>query len=375
MEYISWLWDHVLPPLIGFSILVFIHELGHYLAARWAGVRVEIFSIGFGRELFGWTDKAGTRWRFSLIPLGGYVSMFGEVQGGDSDDSPSSSGLSDAEKAVSFRHQSVGWRSLILAAGPAANFLFAIVVLAVTYSLVGKPVTAPVVSGLVAGGAAEQAGLEVGDRIVSINGRAIETFSDIRFLITHRAGDDLKFIVRRDDQEIPFTLIPELRETTDVTGQKVRQGLIGITGRDHEIVIYGPLAAFWAACAETWRISAMTLEAVGQMFIGERGTEDLGGPIRIVELLDDFWQSGFLSAVAFLAFLSINLGLINLFPIPILDGGHLLFCAIEALRGRPLGERAQEISFRFGVAVIAFLFLFASYNDLARLADRWGVLG
>ena len=372
MEYISWLWDHVLPPLIGFSILVFIHELGHYLAARWAGVRVDVFSVGFGRELFGWTDRAGTRWRFSLIPLGGYVSLFGESQG---DDSQSSSTFSDAEKAVSFRHQSVGWRSLILAAGPAANFLFAIVVLAGTYSLVGKPVTAPVVSGLVAGGAAEQAGLQVGDRIISINGRAIETFSDIRFAITHRAGDDLEFIVRRDDQEMPFTLAPELRETNDITGQKVRRGLIGITGRDHEIITYSPLAALGSACAETWRISSMTLEAIGQMFTGERGTEDLGGPIRIVELLDDFWQSGFLSAVSFLAFLSINLGLINLFPIPILDGGHLLFCAIEALRGRPLGERAQEIGFRFGLVVIASLFLFASYNDIARLADRWGILG
>ncbi len=372
MEYISWIWNHVLPPLIGFSILVFVHELGHYLAARWAGVRVEVFSIGFGREVFGWTDQSGTRWRFSLIPLGGYVSMFGEIQG---DESQSSSPLSEDEKAVSFQHQSVGWRSLILVAGPAANFLFAIVVLAIAYSLIGKTVTAPVVSGLVTGGAAEQAGLQVGDRIISINGRDIDTFSDIRFAVTHRAGDDLEFIIRRDDQDIALMLTPELGETTDITGQKIRQGLIGITGSDHEIMTYGPLAALGSACAETWRISSMTLEAIGQMFTGERGTEDLGGPIRIVELLDDFWQSGFLSAIGFLAFLSINLGLINLFPIPVLDGGHLLFCALEALRGRPLGERAQEIGFRFGIAMIAFLFLFASYNDIARLVDRWGILG
>ena len=336
------------------------------------GVRVEVFSIGFGRQLFGWTDKAGTSWRFSLIPLGGYVSMFGEGRQTGPD---ASRELSAEEKKVSFSHQSVGWRSVILAAGPGANFLFAIIILAVMYGIFGKTVTAPVVSDLTPGGAAEEAGLEIGDRILRIDGRDIELFADIRFAVTHRAGDSLDFLISRDGRELVVALTPQLRETTDITGNKVRQGLVGIIGGEHERITYGAFEAVGAACAETWRIISLTLQAIGQMFIGERGTEDVGGPIRIVELMDDFWQVGVVSAIGFLAFLSINLGLINLFPIPILDGGHLLFCAIEAVRGRPLGERAQEIGFRIGVAAIVCLFAFAMYNDIARLAVRWGSSG
>ena len=369
MDYISWLWEHVLPPLLGFSILVFVHELGHYLAARWAGVRVDTFSIGFGRELFGWTDSQGTRWRFALIPLGGYVQLFGESQTGAAGD------ISEREKAQSFRHKSVGWRSFILVAGPAANFLLAIFIMTLLYATLGKPVTAPVVSDLSPGGAGEQAGLEIGDRIVSIDGRKMNDFSDIRFAVAHRAGDDLAFIVRRNGLDIPLSLTPQLSETTDITGQPVRRGLIGIIGSEHEVLTYGFVGAFVHACAETWRISWMTLEAIGEIFIGQRGTEDVGGPIRIVELLDNFWQSGLVSAISFLAFLSINLGLVNLLPIPILDGGRLVFCGIEALRGHPMSDKAQDIALRIGIAMIAFLFLFASYNDIARLAHRWGFLG
>lgn len=363
---IAGLVDYVIPFLVILTVLVFVHEMGHYLVARRAGVRVDVFSIGFGRELFGWTARSGTRWKVSAIPLGGYVKMFGEAD-------PASTGgsglqaMSADERAVSFHHKSLKARAAIVAAGPVANFLFAILLLASLYAIVGRPYAPPVVDEVVAGSAAEQAGVRVGDVFVTANDVRVTRFSDLRRVVFDKPGQPVPMEIERDGQRLSITVIPEAVTEVDRFGTNHTFGRLGVRSNQVSIERLNPLSAAAVATSETWSIVGQTLDAVGQIITGRRGTEELGGPLRIAQMSGDVAQSGLVTTVWFMAMLSINLGLINLFPIPVLDGGHLLFYGLEALRGRPLGERAQEWASMAGLTLVIALMLFVTWNDLVQL--------
>jgi regulator of sigma E protease len=354
---------NILIFLAVLTILVFVHELGHYLTARRNGVRVQVFSIGFGPEFFGWTDRAGTRWKLSMVPLGGYVKMFGDADG-TSMPSDTVEEMSEAEKAVSFYHKRLMQRMEIVSAGPIANFVFAIVVFAGLFMTVGQPFTPPDIGEVTPGSAAERAGIQPNDVILSIDGERVERFEDIQKVVFLNAGVPIQLMVRRGDQDIALTATPTVIEEKDILGNVHRIGRLGIKRAGTSYVRHDPVSAVWRAGAETWNIAAGTLTAVGQMITGTRTTDELGGPIGIAQISGVVARTGVVNLLAFMAMLSVNLGLINLFPIPILDGGHLLFYAAEAVRGRPLGQRAQEYGFRVGLALVLTLMIFATWNDL-----------
>ena len=366
MELLSNVTGYLLPFLVVLTVLVFVHELGHYWVARRNGVRVEVFSIGFGPELFGWTDRAGTRWKFSAVPLGGYVKMFGDA---DAASTPGAElpAMTEEEKAVSFHHKRLGQRSAIVVAGPLANFLFAIVVFAVLFATIGQNFTPPEVTGIVSGGAAERGGIQPGDRIVQINGESIERFEDIQRIVQLGLEEPLAMVVQRAGREVALTLRPTVIQETDRFGNTIRVARLGIRGGGMEFVRHDPITAVWRAIGETWSQSVGTLRAVGQMIVGSRTTEELGGPLRIAQMSGEVAQGGVGSLIVFMAVLSINLGLINLLPVPMLDGGHLMFYAAEALRGRPVGPRAMEYGFRVGLVLVFSLMIFATWNDLVHL--------
>ena len=370
IEFVSLLWNFVLPFLVVLTVLVFVHEMGHYLAARACGIRVEVFSVGFGREIVGWTDRLGTRWRLSLVPFGGYVKMFGEmlaVRREDVEEDPASR-MSPEDAAVAFNTKSLSQRAFVVAAGPIANFLLAIVILSGMFMSVGQPFTPPDVGKVIPGKAAERAGFKAGDLIVAIDGSPIERFEEIVRTVRLFPGVPLEFKVRRDGQEINLTATPDVIDQEGRFGHQ-RYGQLGIsrTGLDRELVRHGPFTAIWRATEETYILTGSIFSAIGQIINGTRTTEEIGGPIRIAQMSGDVWQAGLISVLMFATVLSINLGLINLFPVPMLDGGHLMFYAIEALRGRPLGERAQENGMRIGLAMVLALMVFATWNDLVQL--------
>lgn len=365
--------DYALPFLVILTVLVFVHEWGHYIIARRNGVRVEAFAIGFGPELFGWDARSGTRWKICAIPLGGYVKMFGDADAasaGAADDS----GFTEEERQQSFHNKSLGARSAIVAAGPLANFIFAILVLAGLYMIEGRPYAPAVIDAVLKESAAERAGLRVADRIVEADGQEITRFSDLSRIVFERPGEPILLVVERDGTSREMTITPDPVTETDRFGNEITFGRLGIQSNQMTVEKLDPLNAVLVATAETGSIIKQTLDAVGEMLVGVRGTDELGGPLRIAEMSGTVAQSGIVMTLWFTAVLSINLGLINLFPVPILDGGHLLFYALEAVRGRPLGERAQELASIAGLATVVMLMLFVTWNDLMRF-DIVGYLG
>ena len=361
------LWNPVLPFLVILTVVVFVHELGHFLVARWNGVRVEVFSIGFGHELFGWTAKSGTRWRVSWLPLGGYIKMFGDEDATSSTASETTHTMTPEERAVAFPCKRLGQRAAIVAAGPIANFIFGILALAAMFMILGQPMTAPVVDSVQPGSAAEEAGFKAGDRVVSIGGSHIARFQDIQQIVRLNVGDTLSVVVERDGHPMTITVTPRVTETESLFGEVHRIPVLGIRAGagSTEVIHHGPISALTAAVAETANIVGSTFTAIGQMIEGTRSAEELGGPLRIAQGAGQAAQLGIASLISYTILLSINLGLINLFPIPMLDGGHLAFYAIEGARGRPLGARAQEYSFRVGLFLVFALMIFATRNDLA----------
>jgi regulator of sigma E protease len=353
--------------LVVLTILVFFHELGHYLLARRNGVRVEVFSIGFGRELIGWYDRAGTRWKFSIIPLGGYVKMFGDSDVSSGLPAAGLSQLAAADREVSFHYKRLSQRAAIVAGGPIANFVFAIVVFAALFMTYGQPFTPAEVGQVQAGSAAEKGGIKPGDVIVSIDGRAIERFEDVQAAVHLNAGVPMEIVIRRDGKLLTLNVTPSQTDVSDRFGNHYRQGLLGIGRSSIEYVRRDPASAVVQAVSETWGMSTATLQAMWQMIIGLRTTDELGGPLRIAQISGEYAQGGVMPLLSLMAVLSINLGLINLFPVPVLDGGHLLFYAAEAVRGKPLGPRAQEYGFRIGLALVLTLMVFATWNDLVHL--------
>lgn len=351
------------------GVLVFIHELGHYLAARWRGVYVEVFSVGFGRSLREWTDRRGTVWKIAWLPLGGYVKLHGQEQPRDVPPEVRASWRA----GETFQDKTVGSRAIIVAAGPIANFLLAMVLFAALFLVSGRPVTAPVVGEVLADSAAARGGMMTADRVLTINGATIQTFEDIQRIVGAHPKIRLLVAVEREKAIQTLALTPDERE---MGGRVV--GLIGIRGGRLEYQPMGVIDSLVGGVAQTWTVTTDTLVGVSQMITGGRGTEELGGPLRIAQISGQVAGIGLASLISFIAVLSVNLGLINLFPVPVLDGGHLLFYLAEAIRGRPLSARAQEYGFRAGIAVLAGLFVFATWNDLSHIGlFRWvaGLVG
>lgn len=362
MDTLFAFFGYVVPFLIILSVVVFVHELGHYLVARLNGVRVEVFSIGFGKELFGWTDRSETRWKVGALPLGGYVKMRG-----DADPTSSLIDLSARPEPDSFPAKSVGQRAAIVAAGPVANFVFAIVALACLFALVGRPFTPAEIGEVQPDSAAAEAGLLAGDRITEVDGASLASFEELQQIVRTAPGVPLDFTILRAGEVIEVEVTPRQSEITDRFGQTHRVGLIGISRSGVEFLRSNPAEAVVEGVRETVTLIGGTLQAVGQMIVGSRTTDELGGPLRIAQMSGEIAKDGVVPAIWFTAILSINLGLINLFPIPMLDGGHLVMYGIEAARGRPLTERSQEIAFRFGLALVLTLMVFATWNDLVHL--------
>ena len=363
----GWFAGYVIPFLFVLTVVVFFHELGHFLVARWCNVRVLTFSIGFGPELFGFNDRHGTRWKVSAIPLGGYVKFFGDENAASVPDAETLSHMSETEKRESFFFKPVLQRAAIVAAGPIANFLLAIAIFATVFTFYGKQATPARVDTVQAESAAEMAGFKPADLIVSINGRKIETFTDMQRIVSAHAGEPLDIDVDRNGQRIQIKATPKLTEMKDNFGNVHRIGVLGITGAREPPVPVNPLTAVKLGVEETWFVIERTLSYIGGVVVGRESADQLGGPIRIAQVSGQVATAGFVALIHLAAVLSISIGLLNLFPIPLLDGGHLLFYAIEAVRGRPLSDRAMEYGFRFGLAVVLLLMIFATYNDLLHL--------
>ncbi|MDC0033476.1 RIP metalloprotease RseP [Alphaproteobacteria bacterium] len=365
MDILNGIWTYVVPFIAVLTVLVFVHELGHFIVARRCGVRVEVFSIGFGPELFGYTVKTGTRWKFSAIPFGGYVRMFGER-------SPEHNELacmvSKEDEAVSFYAKSLGQRAWIVFAGPLANFLFAIFALAALFMFLGQPYTPADVGKVIEGSAAERAGLRAGDVFLNIDGADIDRFEQVRQIVQLAPAKSLAIIVRRGEKVINLTAIPDAVEVTQFGSTQVL-GQLGVSRPSGDMVFvqYDPFTAVWKATVRTFVLTGSILDALGQIVTGKRTAKELGGPVRIAQISGDMAQAGLVMIVQFAAILSINLGLINLFPIPLLDGGHLVFYGVEAIRGRPVGEKAMGYSLNIGLALILCLTVFVTWNDLVQL--------
>jgi regulator of sigma E protease len=365
--WLGWLTGYVVPFLFVLTIVVFFHELGHFLIARWCGVRVMVFSVGFGPELLGFNDRHGTRWKVCAIPLGGYVKFFGDENAASVPDQQTLVEMSEAERRVSFFHKSVGQRAAIVAAGPIANFLLAIVIFAGVFTFYGKQATPARVETVQPASAAQSAGIQPGDLIVSIEGRKVETFTDMQRIVSTAAGQALEIAIDRGGMRTTLKATPALTEIKDNFGNVHRIGVLGITGAREPPQRVNPLTAVKLGVEETWFVVERTMSYIGGVVTGRESADQLGGPIRIAQVSGQVATAGFVALIHLAAVLSISIGLLNLFPIPLLDGGHLLFYAIEALRGRPLSDRAQEYGFRFGLALVLLLMIFATYNDLLHL--------
>lgn len=439
------------------SILVFVHEWGHYIIARLCGVRVESFSIGFGKELFGYNDKHGTRWKFSLVPLGGYVKLYGDVDPASAqhtdiveDEAGTQRQMTDVERDCAFFNKPVWKRAAVVFAGPAINYIFAIILLTGLFYANGQPVTPPVAAAIVGGSSAEEHGFQPRDEVLSISGKEINSFEDIRREMMIGLDEEKEFVINRDGEQIVIFAKPKLIEIEDRFGFKHSRGLLGLISPRHAVQIktikiidgveyddediagkkqalidrldsvytvqiqrgselekltVGPLkannshllealpeggevppdilflaadnsevfidhtfgSAFVQALKQSYDITVGTLEALGQMITGTRSATELGGIIRIGAVAGDMAQQGIVALIMFTALLSINLGFINLFPIPMLDGGHLVFYFFEALLGKPIPEQIQEYAFRLGLVFLVGIMVFANLNDIMQL--------
>ncbi|MFG1422506.1 RIP metalloprotease RseP [Roseixanthobacter liquoris] len=363
---------YVVPFLFVLTLVVFFHELGHFWVARRAGVRVLTFSLGFGPEIAGFNDRHGTRWRLAAVPLGGYVRFFGDEDAASTPNTEKLRQMTPQERKESFFYAPLAWRAAIVAAGPIANFLLAVVIFSMVFMVFGRQVTAPRVDQVAAGSAAEQAGFVPGDLVLSIDGTAVESFADMQRIVGSNAGQALSFKVERGNAELSLTATPQLREVKDAFGNAHKMGLLGISrslaAADVSTRRYGPVEAVAMGAQETWFVVARTFDYLGGLIAGRESADQLGGPIRIAQVSGQVATYGIGALLSLAAVLSVSIGLLNLFPIPLLDGGHLLFYAVEAVRGRPLSARTQDIGFRIGLAIVLMLMVFATWNDVLHLA-------
>ncbi len=365
---------YVVPFIVLLGILVFVHEFGHYIVAKLSGVQVEAFSIGFGKQLWGFTDKSGTRWKISAIPLGGYCQFLGD--GDETSTTSEAKELSEEQKKKAFAYQSPFKKLLISLAGPGANYLFAIAIFASIFYFIGKIDFPPVVGEVIAGGAAEQAGIKAKDKIISVNGKQVESFEDVRREVELNTNDKVAVELERNGKKInlsfPLKKVSINQEKSLDKTEKPMLGIRSVNIIEVQKTDISLLSAFKSASKEVWDITEMTLRGVGQMISGKRGSDEVGGVIRIAEMSGDITRDqGVLSLFIFMALLSVNLGLINLFPVPLLDGGHVVIYLIEIATGREMNEKIKDGLFKVGFALLISLMVFATWNDVVRLVHRW----
>lgn len=393
----------VLQSLVSFAlvigILVFVHEYGHYFAGRYYGVKVETFAIGMGKELFGYTDKHGTRWKLCIFPIGGYVKFSGDADAASSPDMQKLSEMTAAEKERSFFYKPAYQRIIISASGPLANYLFAIILMAGVYSIAGKRYMSPVVDHVESESAAAIAGIQVGDRILKINQHNIDSLEQVRQVLNQgeiKENEAVQVLVSRSRsksenaptnseegatirnsaeqkasmgvQTLDLAVTPKVTTRADIFGNVHSILTLGVASSRVEYLQYNPISAVFSAVGDVVSISGMTLKAIGEMIIGIRGTDEMGGPIRIAEMSGKVAQTGNIVAIIWLlVLLSVNLGLINLLPIPMLDGGHIMFYLLEIIGGKPLSQRVQNAGFAIGLGIIGSLMIFATYKDILRV--------
>jgi regulator of sigma E protease len=369
VQLLAVLKGNVVPALVVLTAVVFVHELGHFLVARWCGIRIAAFSIGFGRELAGFTDRRGTRWKLSAVPLGGYVRFEGDENAASIPDPEMLARILPSERHGLFHFAPLWKRAAVVAAGPFANFLLAVLVFATLFATIGRPHILPIADTVVAGSAAERAGIRPGDRVVSVDGRAINSFSDLQSIVMLSAGEALNIVVERGGERISLTAVPELKEQPSRVGGPHRIGVLGITSTAADFHRDDPLTALSAGVSETGRIIDTTLTYVGRLLRGRESADQLSGVVGVAQVSGAVVSAdGLFALVPLTALLSVSIGLFNLFPIPMLDGGHLLFYALEAIRDRPLSPRVQDLGFRIGFALVIMLFLFVTFNDIANLS-------
>lgn len=349
------------------SIIVFVHEFGHYFVAKLAGVKIDAFAIGFGPEIFGWNDKSGTRWKVCCLPLGGYVKMYGDINPASMPDDEKMQEMTPEEKKFAFHYKSLSAKAAVVFAGPLANFILAIVLLTFFFSYYGKPLTTTELSVVVPDSAAAEAGLKPGDVITNIDGNKVKEFGDIQRVIGLNTGTSVVIEFNRGNETIKTTAIPQISARKDIFGNEIKAALLGIQAN---VISYDKLGAGSAAVEavkETYNLSVGTLTAIGQMITGKRSAREISGPIGIAKYSGQSATKGLPTILWFMVIISINLGLVNLFPIPVLDGGHLLYYSIEAIRGKPMAEKFQQWGFRFGIALVGTLAIFAIINDIRNL--------
>ena len=362
------------------SFIVFIHEFGHFFVARLCGVKIEVFAIGFGRELFGFNDKKNTRWKFCMIPLGGYVKMYGDKNGASTPDYENIANFSEAEKKQSFIFKNVYQKIAIVAAGPLANFILAITLFTILFRINGLSTVLPIVDEVLEKSAAFEVGLQKNDKILTINDKKINDFSDMQQIVATSAGQELQFEILRKNlatqndlgeengEILKLKITPKSQESVNIFGEKQRTGLLGISSKEVSHRDLNIFQAFCQANLESYRISVAILGAVGDLLTGKRELKELGGPIKIAKYSGKTVELGASVVIWFMAMISLNLGVMNLLPLPVLDGGHLLFYFFEAIFKRPLPQKIQQLGFQFGFAIIISLMIFTTYNDIWQLA-------
>jgi regulator of sigma E protease len=362
-----WLFQNVLPFVLLITPVVFFHELGHFLVARACGVTVETFSIGFGPAIVGWTDRKGTRWKISWIPLGGYVKFLGDANVASMPDSEQLESMSEDDRKDAFPFKPLYQRALVVVAGPLANFILAISIFAGLFLIFGTPVIKPVVSRVTSNGPAAHAGLHAGDMIISVDGVAVQSFNEIPGIIFDKVGQTIPVVVDRNGKVIRLGIAP-YSDTDKETGERVGRFGIGWPDRKYwSVRRYGPFEALAAGAGSTWTVVDKTFDLVIKRFTFQLGQGQIRGPLGIAQVSARVASVSWVDFIQLAALISVSVGLINLFPIPVLDGGHLLYYGFEAVLGKPLGARAQDVGFRLGLALMLGFFLFATWNDLARL--------
>ena len=367
MELISNILHYLLPFICILTVLVFVHEFGHFWVARRAGVKIEVFSIGFGKELLGFNDKYGTRWKFCLIPMGGYVKMFGDKTAASNSDDELINSLSAEEQKMAFQCKNIWQKVAIVIAGPAANYLFAALIFTAFFSYYGYPSANSVITKILPDSPASRAGIEPGDIVISINGQAVRNFNDIMNAMALNMGDDLTLVFKKHDELIAKQIKPKQMITKDILGNDVTSYKLGIMTEHVVLERQNIFAAMGLAVNECYQMSVMSLRAIGQMIIGKRSAKELGGPIKIAQYSAKSSEEGVSSLIWFMALLSVNLGFINLLPIPVLDGGHLLIYLVEVTVGKKIASKMQNYGFQIGIILLIMLTMFVTFNDLNSL--------
>ncbi|MBU1335007.1 MAG: RIP metalloprotease RseP [Alphaproteobacteria bacterium] len=366
-EFIYWLLSYVVPFLAVLTVIVFVHEMGHYLVARWNGVAIQTFSIGFGREVIGWNDKHGTRWRISAIPLGGYVRFVGDSNAASVTDADVVANADPDLAPKLFANKNVWQRIAVVAAGPIANVILTFVILYALLLGYGRYTIPPVVGEVIAGSVAEAAGLEPGDVIVSVDGYVVRGFEDFQRLVATSPAREVTIELDRGGSAETIVLVPDVAEIEDRFGNMQKIGRIGVSRdvADTDVSLYrpGPVEAIGMTVEEIRFIIQRTAAFLGDFFVGRGDVEQLGGPVKVAKVSGEVATLGIIALINLTALLSLNIGIFNLLPVPMLDGGHLLYYLVEAVRGRPLSMKVQEIGFRFGFALVLALMVFTLFND------------